>query len=90
MKKCPVVDTSWAETETGGFMITPLPGAIELKAGSTPALWRTAWCWWDNEGHPQEGATEGANLVFHRPPRPGQAHPVRRFCERFEQTYFYL
>ena len=66
-EKCPVVDTWW-QTETGGFMITPLPGATELKAGSAsrpffgvqPALV-------DNEGHPQEGATEGnLNVSGHR------------------------
>ncbi len=85
-EKCPVIDTWW-QTETGGFMITPLPGATELKAGSAsrpffgvqPALV-------DNEGNPQEGATEG-NLVI-TDSWPGQARTLFGDHERFEQTYF--
>ncbi|XPE24773.1 hypothetical protein ACNKHM_09955 [Shigella sonnei] len=62
-RECPVIDTWW-QTETGGAMITPLAGAIELKAdsparpffGVQPALV-------DNEGHPQGGATEGSLVI---------------------------
>ncbi len=54
-----MVDTWW-QTETGGFMITPLPGATELKAGSA-TRWATSMqpALVDNEGNPLEGATEG-------------------------------
>ncbi|ACS87022.1 acetate--CoA ligase [Musicola paradisiaca] len=83
---CPIVDTWW-QTETGGFMITPLPGAIETKAGSAtlpffgiqPALV-------DNMGNPQEGACEG-NLVI-TDSWPGQARTLFGDHDRFEQTYF--
>ncbi|MEQ5731797.1 acetate--CoA ligase [Providencia alcalifaciens] len=84
--RCPVVDTWW-QTETGGFMITPLPGATTLKPGSAtfpffgvrPALV-------DNLGEPIEGATEG-NLVI-VDSWPGQARTLFGDHERFEQTYF--
>ncbi|PUK47259.1 acetate--CoA ligase [Salmonella enterica] len=85
-EKCPVVDTWW-QTETGGFMITPLPGAIELKAGSaTRPFFGVQPALVDNEGHPQEGATEG-NLVI-TDSWPGQARTLFGDHERFEQTYF--
>jgi len=85
-EKCPVMDTWW-QTETGGFMITPLPGAIELKAGSaTRPFFGVQPALVDNEGHPQEGATEG-NLVI-ADSWPGQARTLFGDHERFEQTYF--
>ncbi|SQB25591.1 acetyl-CoA synthetase [Citrobacter koseri] len=85
-EKCPVVDTWW-QTETGGFMITPLPGATELKAGSaTRPFFGVQPALVDNEGHPQEGATEG-NLVI-TDSWPGQARTLFGDHERFEQTYF--
>lgn len=85
-RKCPVMDTWW-QTETGGFMITPMPGATRLKPvqltqpffGVQPALV-------DNEGNPQDGATEG-NLVI-VDSWPGQARTLFGDHERFEQTYF--
>ncbi len=84
--RCPVVDTWW-QTETGGFMITPLPGAIALKPGSAtlpffgirPALV-------DNLGEPIEGVCEG-NLVI-VDSWPAQARTLFGDHERFEQTYF--
>ena len=84
--KCPIMDTWW-QTETGGFMITPLPGAVPLKAGSAslpffgiqPALV-------DNSGNPQQGAAEG-NLVI-TDSWPGQARTLYGDHDRFEQTYF--
>ena len=85
-ERCPVVDTWW-QTETGGIMITPLPGATDLKPGSAsrpffgvqPALV-------DNEGRIQEGAAEG-NLVM-VDSWPGQSRSVYGDHERFIQTYF--
>ncbi|UQY43787.1 acetate--CoA ligase [Erwinia sp. PK3-005] len=84
--RCPIVDTWW-QTETGGFMITPLPGATELKPGSaTRPFFGVQPALVDNEGHSQEGACEG-NLVI-VDSWPGQARTLFGDHERFEQTYF--
>ncbi|AIX50034.1 acetyl-CoA synthetase [Pantoea sp. PSNIH1] len=84
--RCPIVDTCW-QTETGGFMITPLPGATELKAGSaTKPFFGVQPALVDNEGNQLEGATEG-NLVINDS-WPGQARTLFGDHERFEQTYF--
>ncbi|MFZ1873971.1 MAG: acetate--CoA ligase [Chania sp.] len=84
--KCPIVDTWW-QTETGGFMITPLPGATELKAGSaTRPFFGVQPALVDNMGTPQEGASEG-NLVI-TDSWPGQARTLFGDHDRFEQTYF--
>lgn len=84
--RCPIVDTWW-QTETGGFMITPLPGATELKAGSaTKPFFGVQPALVDNEGNQLEGATEG-NLVINDS-WPGQARTLFGDHERFEQTYF--
>ena len=84
--KCPIVDTWW-QTETGGIMIVPLPGATAAKPGSAarpffgvqPALV-------DNEGNILEGAADGNLVLLDSWPSSG------RSCwgdhERFEQTYF--
>ncbi len=85
-EKCPVVDTWW-QTETGGFMITPLPGATELKAGSaTRPFFGVQPALVDNEGNPLEGATEGSLVITDS--WPGQARTLFGDHERFEQTYF--
>jgi acetyl-CoA synthetase len=84
--KCPIVDTWW-QTETGGFMITPLPGATELKAGSaTRPFFGVQPALVDNIGTVQEGACEG-NLVI-TDSWPGQARTLFGDHDRFEQTYF--
>ncbi|HEJ8042744.1 acetate--CoA ligase [Serratia marcescens] len=84
--RCPIVDTWW-QTETGGFMITPLPGATELKAGSaTRPFFGVQPALVDNVGTPQEGACEG-NLVI-VDSWPGQARTLFGDHDRFEQTYF--
>ncbi len=81
-----MVDTWW-QTETGGFMITPLPGATELKAGSaTRPFFGVQPALVDNEGHPLEGATEGSLVITDS--WPGQARTLFGDHERFEQTYF--
>ena len=83
---CPIVDTWW-QTETGGFMITPLPGATELKAGSaTRPFFGVQPALVDNDGMVQEGACEG-NLVI-TDSWPGQARTLYGDHARFEQTYF--
>ncbi|QEM82891.1 acetate--CoA ligase [Halomonas binhaiensis] len=84
--KCPVVDTWW-QTETGGIMIAPLPGAIDLKPGSaTLPVFGVQPALVDNEGKVLEGATEG-NLVL-LDSWPGQARSIWQNHERFVQTYF--
>jgi acetyl-CoA synthetase len=84
--RCPIVDTWW-QTETGGAMITPLPGATPLKPGSAsrpmfgvkPALV-------DNDGNFLEGAADGCLVITDS--WPGQMRGVWGDPERFFQTYF--
>ncbi len=84
--RCPVVDTWW-QTETGGMLITPIPGVTDLKPGSAskplpgvqPALV-------DAEGNLLEGVAEG-NLVL-RDSWPGQMRSVYGDHQRFIDTYF--
>lgn len=84
--RCPIVDTWW-QTETGGILITPLPGATKLKPGSaTRPFFGVAPALVSNEGEVLEGATEG-NLVINRP-WPGQMRTVYGDHQRFIDTYF--
>ena len=84
--QCPIVDTWW-QTETGGFMITPLPGAMDLKPGSaTRPFFGVQPAIVDNVGEIQQGACEG-NLVI-VDSWPGQARTLFGDHDRFEQTYF--
>ncbi len=84
--RCPIVDTWW-QTETGGHMITPLPGATALKPGSASfPFFGVAPALIDAEGRMLEGATEG-NLVITRS-WPGQMRTVWGDHARFFQTYF--
>ncbi|MGE6448355.1 acetate--CoA ligase [Pseudoalteromonas tetraodonis] len=83
---CPIVDTWW-QTETGGIMIAPLPGATNMKPGSaTRPFFGIAPALFDAEGNTLEGAVEG-NLVI-LDSWPSQARTVYGDHERFEQTYF--
>ena len=84
--RCPVVDTWW-QTETGGHMITPLPGAIAAKPGSaTKPFFGVAPAIVDNEGNVLEGECEGNLVITH--PWPGQMRTVYGDHERFVDTYF--
>ena len=84
--RCPIVDTWW-QTETGGILITPLPGAIGQKPGSaTLPFFGVQPQIVDAEGKPQQGACEG-NLVL-TDSWPGQMRTVFGDHERFVQTYF--
>ena len=84
--RCPVVDTWW-QTETGGFMILPLPGAAELKPGSASfPFFGVKPVIVDEKGNELEGACEG-NLCI-ADSWPGQMRTVYRDHERFVQTYF--
>ena len=85
--KCPIVDTWW-QTETGGILITPLPGATPIKPGSAtlpffgvqPAILR-------EDGSVVDGANEGGYLVINKP-WPGLMRRVYGDAERFKNTYF--
>jgi acetyl-CoA synthetase len=84
--RCPIVDTWW-QTETGGIMITPLPGATKLKPGSaTLPFFGVKPEIVDGEGKVQEGVATG-NLVI-ADSWPGQMRTVFGDHERFVQTYF--
>ena len=84
--RCPIVDTWW-QTETGGILITPLPGATALKPGSaTRPFFGVQPQIVDAEGKTLEGACEG-NLVL-TDSWPGQMRTVYGDHERFVQTYF--
>ncbi|MCW2396212.1 MULTISPECIES: acetate--CoA ligase [unclassified Sphingobium] len=84
--RCPIMDTWW-QTETGGHMITPLPGAIDLKPGSaTKPFFGVLPQIVDTEGKILEGPCEG-NLVIAES-WPGQMRTVWGDHERFFQTYF--
>ncbi len=84
--RLPIVDTWW-QTETGGIMITPLPGAIATKPGSaTLPFFGVKPQIVDAEGHPLEGVAEG-NLCI-SDSWPGQARTLYGDHERFGQTYF--
>ena len=84
--RCPIMDTWW-QTETGGHMITPLPGAIDLKPGSaTKPFFGVVPQIVDAEGKVLEGACEG-NLVI-ADSWPGQMRTLWGDHERFFQTYF--
>ena len=85
-ERCPIVDTWW-QTETGGIMITPLPGATDMKPGSaTRPFFGVQPALVDNSGMILEGATDG-NLVM-VDSWPGQSRSVYGDHERFVQTYF--
>jgi len=84
--RCPIMDTWW-QTETGGILISPLPGATDLKPGSAtrplpgiqPALV-------DEKGHELEGTTDG--LLVIKTSWPGQMRTVYGDHQRFVETYF--
>ena len=84
--RCPIVDTWW-QTETGGVLITPLPGATALKPGSaTRPFFGVVPEIVDEQGNVLEGAAAG-NLCI-RQPWPGQMRTVYGDHQRFVDTYF--
>ena len=85
-ERCPIVDTWW-QTETGGHLITPLPGATPLKPGSaTRPFFGIKPEIVDGEGHPLVGATEGNLCILDS--WPGQMRTVYGDHKRFIETYF--
>ncbi len=84
--RCPIVDTWW-QTETGGILITPLPGVTDLKPGSaTKPFFGIKPALLDGDGKTLEGAVAG-NLVI-TDSWPGQMRTVYGDHERFVETYF--
>jgi acetyl-CoA synthetase len=85
-ERCPIVDTWW-QTETGGILITPLPGAIPTKPGSaTLPFPGVKPCIIDEQGRIVEGPASGA--LFIAEPWPGIMRTVYGQHERFKETYF--
>ena len=84
--RCPIVDTWW-QTETGGIMITPLPGITATKPGSAtlpfPGIFPGLY---DEEGNELEGETQG-NLVIKKP-WPGMLRTLYKDPERYRETYW--
>ena len=84
--RCPIVDTWW-QTETGGILISPLPGATDLKPGSaTKPLFGIVPQLVDGEGRVLEGATSGNLCLLES--WPGQMRTVYGDHQRFVDTYF--
>jgi acetyl-CoA synthetase len=85
-ERCPIVDTWW-QTETGGIMISPLPGAIATKPGSaTLPFFGVKPAVVDADGVVQEGAAEGNLLITDS--WPGQVRTIYGDHQRFIETYF--
>jgi len=84
--RCPIVDTWW-QTETGGILISPLPGATPLKPGSaTRPFFGVQPALVDADGHELEGEAEG-NLII-KDSWPGQMRNIWGDPERFIEAYF--
>ncbi len=85
-RRCPIVDTWW-QTETGGILISPLPGATDLKPGSaTLPFFGVQPALLDADGNELAGAAAG-NLVI-KNSWPGQMRTIYGDHERFIETYF--
>ena len=86
-ERCPIVDTWW-QTETGGILITPLPGATKTKPGSaTRPFFGVQPCLVDEQGNELEGNGISGNLCL-KFPWPGIMRTLYGDHERFIQTYF--
>ena len=84
--RCPIVDTWW-QTETGAAMITPMPGATDLKPGSaTKPMFGVKPALVDEGGHVLDGAAQGALVITDS--WPGQMRTVWGDHQRFFETYF--
>lgn len=87
LSQAPIVDTWW-QTETGGVMMTPLPGVCDMKPGAAMLpFFGVAPALMDGEGHWVEGDDVEGNLVLAQS-WPGQARTIWGDHERFIQTYF--
>ena len=85
-ERCPIVDTWW-QTETGGILITPLPGATATKPGSaTKPFFGVKPLLVDGDNNVLDGATDGNLCIAHS--WPGQMRSVYGDHQRFIETYF--
>jgi len=84
--RCPIVDTYW-QTETGGFLITPFPGATPIKPGSATVPFPGVYPAVLREDGSEAGVNEGGYLVIKRP-WPGLMRRVYGDPKRFKETYF--
>ena len=85
-ERCPIADTWW-QTETGGLLLTPLPGAMPLKPGSVAKpFFGVAPALVDEQGNVLDGEAEG-RLVITKP-WPGLARTIHGSHERYLKTYF--
>jgi len=85
--KCPIVDTWW-QTETGGILITPLPGAIDVKPGKATVPYMGVWpALVGDEGKELEEKVASGALVIKKP-WPGIMRGVYGDPGRFQETYF--
>ena len=82
-KSCPIADTWW-QTETGGIMITPLPGIVETKPGSATIAFPGI----DADVINNNGQSVGAGFLAIKKPWPGMLRGVYKDDERFRQTYW--
>ncbi len=88
--RCPIVDTWW-QTETGGHLITPLPGATDLKPGSaTHPFFGVQLALLDDQGNelPDTGEQSGVLVIKH--PWPGQMRSIYGNPQRFYEAYFQM
>jgi acetyl-CoA synthetase len=84
--RCPIVDTWW-QTETGGILLSPLPGAVDLKPGSaTVPLFGIQPCLLNDQGQEVDGP--GLGYLCMKSPWPGLARTIYDDPSRFEKTYF--
>ncbi|MFQ5697654.1 MAG: acetate--CoA ligase [Myxococcota bacterium] len=85
-RRCPIVDTWW-QTETGGILITPIPGAVATRPGSAskpfPGIFAEVW----NEAGEPVGANEGGYLVLTRP-WPGMLRTIWGDSKRYREEYW--
>ena len=85
--ECPIVDTWW-QTETGGVLITPLPGAIDIKPGMATVPFMGVWpVLLDDEGK-EMTETEASGALCIKRPWPGIMRGVYGDPKRFQETYF--
>ena len=85
--ECPIVDTWW-QTETGGILITPLPGAIDIKPGMATVPFMGVWpVLVDDEGK-EITTTEASGALCIKMPWPGIMRGVYGDPKRFQETYF--
>ncbi|MFH1081378.1 MAG: acetate--CoA ligase [Pseudomonadota bacterium] len=85
--ECPIVDTWW-QTETGGILITPLPGAIPIKPGMATLPFPGVWPALVNDEGKEFKETEASGALVIKKPWPGLMRGVYGDPKRFQETYF--